>query len=57
MHIQPFTALTPDAVPDAFIHGWNDYEQPLVNADDNALDADVTDELLAPRLRPEQRKP
>ena len=39
------------------VRGWNDYEQPLVDADGNVLDADAAEELLAPRLRPEQRKP
>ncbi len=39
------------------MRGWNDYEQPLVNAADEALGADAADVLLAPRLRPEQRKP
>ncbi len=39
------------------IRGWNDFEQPLVDADGNPLDADAADVLLAPRLRLEQRKP
>lgn len=39
------------------VRGWNDYEQPLVNASGKALDADEVEELLAPRLRLEQRKP
>lgn len=39
------------------VRGWNDYEQPLEEAAGNLLDADSADELLAPRLRPEQRKP
>jgi rhodanese-related sulfurtransferase len=39
------------------VRGWNDYEQPLVDANGDVLDADAADELLAPRLRPEQRKP
>lgn len=39
------------------VRGWNDYEQPMVNANGDALDADAGDVLLAPRLRPEQRKP
>jgi len=38
------------------VRGWNDSEQPLVNASGEAIDADTGDELLAPRLRPEQRK-
>ncbi len=39
------------------VRGWNDYEQPMMNANGDALDADAGDVLLAPRLRPEQRKP
>ena len=39
------------------VRGWNDYEQPLEDAAGNPVDADEGDELLAPRLRAEQRKP
>ena len=39
------------------VRGWCDYEQPMTNARGDALDADAGDVLLAPRLRPEQRKP
>ena len=39
------------------VRGWNDFEQPLEDGAGNPLDADTADELLAPRLRPEQRKP
>ena len=39
------------------VRGWADFEQPMVSAKGAALDADAADELLAPRLRPEQRKP
>jgi len=39
------------------IRGWNDAELPLVDAEGNVIDADTGDELLAPRVRPEQRKP
>ena len=39
------------------VRGWADYEQPMMNANGATLDADAADELLAPRLRPEQRKP
>lgn len=39
------------------VRGWADYEQSMVSANGDALDADAADELLAPRLRPEQRKP
>lgn len=39
------------------IRGWNDFEQPMEDDAGNPIDADQGDELLAPRLRPEQRKP
>ncbi|OGS92112.1 MAG: sulfurtransferase [Gallionellales bacterium GWA2_60_18] len=39
------------------VRGWNDFEQPLVDADGNMVDGDSADELLASRLRPEQRRP
>jgi rhodanese-related sulfurtransferase len=39
------------------VRGWNDFEQPLVDAAGHPVDADRADSLLAPRLRPEQHKP
>jgi len=39
------------------VRGWSDYEQPLTNASGEQLDADDGDVLLAPRVRPHQRKP
>ena len=39
------------------VRGWNDFGQPLVDADGNAVDGDSAEEQLAPRLRPEQRSP
>lgn len=39
------------------VRGWNDFEQPLVDASGNPVDADAADELLGPHLRPEQRNP
>jgi rhodanese-related sulfurtransferase len=39
------------------VRGWNDFEQPLVDAAGTPVDADTADALLAPRLRPEQRNP
>jgi rhodanese-related sulfurtransferase len=39
------------------IRGWNDAELPMVDANGDAVDADAGDELLASRLKPEQRKP
>jgi rhodanese-related sulfurtransferase len=39
------------------VRGWSDYEQPMTNGQGDELDADDGDELLVPRVRPEQRKP
>jgi rhodanese-related sulfurtransferase len=39
------------------VRGWNDFDQPLVDADGNAVDGDYAEEHLAPHVRPEQRKP
>jgi rhodanese-related sulfurtransferase len=39
------------------VRGWNDFEQMLVDANGDVLDADTADALLAPRFRPEQSKP
>ena len=39
------------------MRGWNDFEQPLMDAGGNAVDGDDANEQLAPHPRPEQRKP
>ncbi len=39
------------------IRGWNDAELPLEDGSGSAIDADTGDELLAPRVTAEQRKP
>ncbi len=39
------------------IKGWNDFEQPMFNADGEQVDIDDADEMLATKLRPEQRRP
>ncbi len=39
------------------VRGWNDFEQPIEDAQGNLLDPDHVDELLAPKLRADQRKP
>ncbi len=39
------------------VRGWNDFEQPIEDARGKLLDPDLVDELLAPRLRANQRKP
>lgn len=39
------------------VRGWNDFDQPLVDDRGRSVDADAAEEVLAPRLRPEQRRP
>ncbi len=39
------------------VRGWNDFEQPLVDAHGRPVNIDEADRLLAPRVRPDQRKP
>jgi rhodanese-related sulfurtransferase len=39
------------------VRGWSDYDQPMVNANGETMDADAVDVLLQPGLRPGQRKP
>jgi rhodanese-related sulfurtransferase len=39
------------------VRGWNDYDQPLVDLEGRAVDADTAEVMLAPRLRAEQRNP
>lgn len=39
------------------VRGWNDFEQPLVDGAGREVDGDAADALLAPRVRPEQRRP
>ncbi len=39
------------------IRGWNDFEQPLYDAEGNQVDIDDADEILASNLRPEQKRP
>ncbi len=39
------------------VRGWNDFDQPLVDAHGQAVDADAADRLLATRVRPEQMRP
>lgn len=39
------------------VRGWNDFEQPLVDAGGAPMDNDEAERLLASRLRPEQRQP
>lgn len=39
------------------VRGWNEYNQPLVDADGNTVDIDAADEALASRVRPDQLRP
>lgn len=39
------------------LRGWNDYEQPLVDADGRPVSVDQADEYFRPKLRPEQMSP
>jgi rhodanese-related sulfurtransferase len=39
------------------VRGWNDFEQPLVDGEGHALDADEGERRLAPHVRPPQRRP
>lgn len=39
------------------VRGWNDFEQPLVDAVGKPVDGDTADALLGPHLRPEQQDP
>jgi rhodanese-related sulfurtransferase len=39
------------------IRGWNDYEQPLINAAGERVDIDEMDTFLNPPIKSEQKKP
>ncbi len=39
------------------LRGWNDYEQPMVDANDNLVDMDEADDFFTAKLREEQRRP
>ena len=39
------------------VRGWNDYEQPLKNANGSEVDIDDADEFLASRIRDDQKRP
>lgn len=39
------------------VRGWNDFEQPLIDAAEQEIDIDDADALLASRLRDDQRRP
>lgn len=39
------------------LRGWNDYEQPLVDAEGQTVDVEAADDYFTPKLRLEQRAP
>ncbi|MCG8016182.1 MAG: rhodanese-like domain-containing protein [Candidatus Thiodiazotropha sp. 'RUGA'] len=39
------------------LRGWNDFEQPLVNAQEEAVDIDDADDYFTPNLREDQLSP
>jgi len=39
------------------VRGWNDFDQPLVDASGNPVDGDAAEAVLGPHLRPDQRGP
>jgi rhodanese-related sulfurtransferase len=39
------------------VRGWNDFDQPLVDASGYPVDGDNAEAVLGPHLRPEQRSP
>lgn len=39
------------------LRGWNDYEQPMIDAQGNPVDMDEADDFFTAKLRDEQRKP
>lgn len=39
------------------LRGWNDFEQPLVDGNDQAVNIDLADEYFTPKLREDQLSP
>jgi len=39
------------------MRGWNDFDQPVADAEGRPVDGDDAEARLAPHLRPEQRRP
>jgi rhodanese-related sulfurtransferase len=39
------------------LRGWNDYEQPLCDKNENEVDLDDADEYFTARLQPNQKRP
>lgn len=38
------------------VRGWNDFDQPLVDGEGRAVDADEAERRLSPQVRPDQRR-
>ena len=39
------------------LRGWNDFEQPMIDRDDNPVDIDAADDYFTPKLREDQLSP
>jgi 3-mercaptopyruvate sulfurtransferase SseA len=39
------------------VRAWNDFDQPLVDAEGRPVEGDAAERLLAPQVRAEQRRP
>jgi rhodanese-related sulfurtransferase len=39
------------------VRGWNDFEQPLIDAEGRPVDGDTAERVLAPRVRADQQRP
>jgi rhodanese-related sulfurtransferase len=39
------------------VRGWNDFDQPLIDGEGRAVDADDAERWLAPHVRADQRRP
>ena len=39
------------------LKGWNDYDQPLIDHNENIIDAEAAEEFLSPVVNPEQFSP
>lgn len=39
------------------LRGWNDFEQPMIDAEGNTVDMDAADDFFTAKLREEQRNP
>lgn len=39
------------------LRGWNDYEEPMVNAAGELIEEDAADDYFTAKLRPDQKKP